>query len=304
MSLCGCILLRFIGPKAEAEEIKRELGQFLKDTLHLELSETKTLVMRARTEQARFLGYHIHTLHEDTQRDIRNYRTLNGRIGLRVPEDVVEQHCRRLMSHGKVRHRPELLFNSDFSLVSEYQVEYRGVVNDYRFAYNLTSLNKWKGVMQYSLVKTLANKFQIPVSCVYRKYRATLEVDGVSYQGLQVIREREGKRPLVAAWGGISLKWSIHAQLTDQPRRLWNGRSKLEQRLLAQVCELCGSTDQIEVHHVRALKDLQKYPGRAKPLWVTRMAARHRKTLVLCRSCHDHVHAGRPLRHTSSRSPD
>jgi group II intron reverse transcriptase/maturase len=296
------ILLGFIGPKSEAEEIKRNLGAFLREALHLDLSEAKTLITHARTEKARFLGYHIHTLQEDTQRDQRDRRTLNGRIGLRVPEDVIERRCRSLMSHGKVRHRPELLHDSDFTIMSCYQTEYRGVVNYYRFAYNLTSLNKWKGVMQYSLVKTLANKFQMPVSRVYRTYRTSIVVDGVPYTGLQVIREREGKRPLVATWGGISLKWRVQAPLTDQLRPLWNGRSELEQRLLAQVCELCGSTDQVQVHHIRALKDLQKYPGRDKPPWVVRMAARHRKTLVLCRSCHHDVHAGRPLRHTSSRS--
>ena len=44
------ILLGFAGPKAEAEEIKRRLAQFLHDDLKLELSETKTLITHARTE--------------------------------------------------------------------------------------------------------------------------------------------------------------------------------------------------------------------------------------------------------------
>jgi hypothetical protein len=34
-------LLGFAGPKAEAEEIKRHLGTFLRDTLKLELSEER-----------------------------------------------------------------------------------------------------------------------------------------------------------------------------------------------------------------------------------------------------------------------
>ena len=45
--------------KAEAEEIKRRLAQFLQDDLKLELSETKTLITHARTDAARFLGYEI-----------------------------------------------------------------------------------------------------------------------------------------------------------------------------------------------------------------------------------------------------
>jgi group II intron reverse transcriptase/maturase len=102
------VLLGFIGSKAEAEEIKRLLGTFLRDHLKLELSEAKTLITHARSEKARFLGYHIHTLHEDTQRDYRNRRSLNGRIGLRIPEDVIEEKCRMLMKGDNVRHRPEL----------------------------------------------------------------------------------------------------------------------------------------------------------------------------------------------------
>jgi hypothetical protein len=49
--------LGFIGPKSEAEAIKQEIATFLRETLHLELSETKTLITHARSGTARFLGY-------------------------------------------------------------------------------------------------------------------------------------------------------------------------------------------------------------------------------------------------------
>jgi group II intron reverse transcriptase/maturase len=49
-------LLGFIGPKAEAEKIKRQLGAFLHEQLKLELSQEKTLVTHARTAAARFLN--------------------------------------------------------------------------------------------------------------------------------------------------------------------------------------------------------------------------------------------------------
>ncbi|GCE21943.1 hypothetical protein KDK_57430 [Dictyobacter kobayashii] len=132
----------------------------MRDHLKLELSEEKTLITHARTEKARFLGYHIHTIHEDTQRDERDQRSLNGKIGLRVPEDVIEEKCRNLMRGHKVKHRPELYQESDFTILNTYQSEYRGVVNYYRLAYNLTNLGKWKWVMQQSLVKTLPRSFK------------------------------------------------------------------------------------------------------------------------------------------------
>ncbi len=81
--------------------------------------------------------------------------------------------------------------------------------------------------------------------------------------------------------------------LYDNPSRIWNShRSELVQRLLADACELCGSTEQVEVHHVRALKDLNPKGRKHPPEWVTRMASRRRKTLVVCRACHEDVHAG------------
>ena len=50
-------------------------------------------------------------------------------------------------------------------------------------------------------------------------------------------------------------------------------RAELE-RLLADTCELCGSHDDVEVHHLRALKDLQQQGRAEKPKWVKLMAAR------------------------------
>jgi Reverse transcriptase (RNA-dependent DNA polymerase) len=78
------ILLGFAGPKAEAEEIKRRLAQFLRDDLKLELSETKTLITHARSGAARFLGYEITTQHADHV-ITGGRRATNGQIGLRVP---------------------------------------------------------------------------------------------------------------------------------------------------------------------------------------------------------------------------
>ena len=49
----------------------------------------------------------------------------------------------------------------------------------------------------------------------------------------------------------------------------------------------------LEVHHIRKLADLNR-PGRCtKPAWMHLMAMRRRKTLVLCRRCHENIHAGR-----------
>ena len=56
---------------------------------------------------------------------------------------------------------------------------------------------------------------------------------------------------------------------------------------------MCDSTVDVEVHHIRALRDLNVKGQREKPKWVQIMAARKRKTLVVCRTCHMDIHHGR-----------
>src|SRR6266571_5303339 len=107
-----------------------------------------------------------------------------------------------------------------------------------------------------------------------------------------IVRKPEQK-PLVARWGAVSLARNSRAVLNDAPLRVCGPHSELEQRLLADQCELCGSAENVQVHHVRALKDLQVKGRTEKPFWVQVMAARKRKTLVVCKKCHDAIHAGK-----------
>jgi group II intron reverse transcriptase/maturase len=289
-------LLGFSGPRSEAEEIKQAIGAFLRDHLNLELSEAKTLITHARTQAARFLGYDLVVLQNDQKRDRRGHRSINGQIGLRVPQEVLQTKRALYMRRGKPRHRAELLHDTPFSIMAQYQHEYRGVVQYYQLAYNLHALNRLKWVMERSLVQTLAYKLGVSVSAVYRRYQTTLQTDDGARVGLQVKVERAGSsKPLIANWGGISLSRNRHATLEDAPLRVCGPRGELEVRLLAETCELCGSHDAVEVHHLRALKDLRRKGQAERPFWIQVMAARRRKTLVTCRSCHQAIHQGAPF---------
>ena len=113
--------------------------------------------------------------------------------------------------------------------------------------------------MERSLTKTLARKYRISVPQVYHRYRAVLDTEHGPRRGLRVTADRDGKPPLVAQWGGISLaRDTTPRPLNDDPARIWSARSEIVQRLLADECELCGSRQQVEVHHIRALKDLNR----------------------------------------------
>jgi hypothetical protein len=72
--------LGFAGPRAEAEEIKGQAGGVLARASALALSDSKTLITRARTRAARFLGHEITVRHWDT-RLTKGRRSANGLIG-------------------------------------------------------------------------------------------------------------------------------------------------------------------------------------------------------------------------------
>ena len=289
-------LLGFAGPKDETDEIKVRLGRFLRDNLKLELSDAKTLVTHGRTQAARFLGYEVVVQQSATKLDANGLRSVNGHIGLRVPSDVIRAKCAPYMRGGKPIHLGARLHDSPYSIVRHYQLEFWGVANYYRRAINLGALSRLRWVMEMSLAKTLANKLKISVAQVFKRYKTTIQTDKGPRKVLMVTDVHPGQKTLVTYWGGVSLARDNTATLIDKQPPILNDRTELVQRLRANACELCGSTVKVQVHHVRALKDLRK-KGRANPpAWMEVMAARRRKTLVACAPCHVDIHAGRPLR--------
>ncbi|CYV53450.1 reverse transcriptase/maturase family protein [Streptococcus suis] len=286
-------ILGFTGSKAEAKAIKKQIGDFLNTKLSLELSQEKTLITHATGESAKFLGYEIKAQRVNDYIDNKGRRSANGVIALFVPASVIESKCRQYMKNGKAIHRNNLLQDDDFSIVQTYQQEYRGLVQYYILAQNLSWFSKVYWYMETSLLKTLAFKHKSSINKMLAKYKTTTtSTNGRTVPCLQVVVPREDKPPLVATWGGISLSYKKKTVIEDAPYQVYGGRTELIKRLLANKCELCGSEENIEVHHIRKLADLNKHNGKLVPKWKEVMSARRRKTLVTCRDCHHAIHNG------------
>ena len=56
----------------------------------------------------------------------------------------------------------------------------------------------------------------------------------------------------------------MKATLQERLPVLWNNRTELVQRLLADFCELCGSEEDVEVHHERAMRKLHRIARKAQ----------------------------------------
>lgn len=293
-------LFGIIGSKKDAQEIKQKIGEFLKDSLKLELSEEKTLITNATQEAAKFLGYEIISQRCDTKLTKMESsgiprRSINGAIGLRLPRRVIKKKAAEYMRKGKVVHIPHLTENSDYSIVAEYQSKLRGLYQFYALAVNVSDLHDLKWIMEQSLLKTLANKHKCSTYVISQKY--AVKGNGEMPRHIKVTVERDEKKPLVAIFGGFPLTrkqvWKIEDQLPPPINHLGT-RTELLQRLLADKCEVCGSTEMVEVHHIRKMKDVQGTKNERID-WKKYMASRRRKTLVVCKTCHDLIHAGKPL---------
>ena len=282
-------LLGFVGSKAEAEDIKGQLGRFLRDELALQPNQDKTLITHARTTAARFLGYEIITQHRPDQLT-RGRRAVNGRIGLRVPWDVIKAKCAPYRSHGKPVHRPALQNLDDFDIIRTYGAEYRGIIGYYLLAHNVWQLNALEWHAKTSMLKTLAAKHQSTVTKMAAKYKATIDTPHGPRTCFQARIHREGKKDLIATFGGIPLKRKKDATLIDRvPGPAPTPRKELLRRMLTRRCELCKDAGKTVVHQVRKLASLGT-PGPDQPAWAAVMATMRRKTLMVCAACHDVIH--------------
>ncbi|MGD0611283.1 MAG: reverse transcriptase domain-containing protein [Anaerolineales bacterium] len=295
-------LIGIIGPKSDALELKRKISEFLLDRLKLNLSEEKTLITNATQEAAHFLGYEIQNQSCDSKitmrADLTKRRSVNGHIALLLPKSVIQKKSAPYLKDGKPIHNSFLMINQDFSIVHDYQTKLRGLYQYYALATNVGRLHDLKWIMEQSLMKTLAAKHKCSVRVMLGKYKTSIKTEkGKTLKCIQVRVNREGKKPLVATFGGFSMERKQFTTVYDQlpiPYNAKASRTEIIQRLLADKCEICGKTGDVEVHHIKAIKNVMG-PKNARTDWKRYMASRQRKTLVVCRECHYLISAGKPL---------
>ena len=287
-------LIAVNGSKADCEMIKAKLTEFIRNELKMELSQEKTLITHSN-ETARFLGYDVRVRRDQQVKPWKNckQRTMNNTVELLIPlKDKVEKY---LFNKGAVKQRTDngklepvarvdLTRNTDLEIVTTYDAEIRGLCNFYFLASNYRSLNYFSYLMEYSCLKTLAWKHRCKLSKIYDKYRIGAKRWGIPYEtkaGKKVrkptkFNEIDGKR--------------FNDVIPTIITIIAKGRTTIDSRLKAYRCELCGyegKDRKYEVHHVNKVKNLTE-----KEPWEVVMIAKRRKTLVVCRDCHQKIHHG------------
>lgn len=290
-------LIGIIGSKADAKQVKADVGTFIGENLHLEMSAEKTLITHGN-DFAHFLGYEITASSEQNSTRMKTgytKRSYTGRIKLYVPK---EKWLNRLLSYGALKinvveskevweptRRPGLIRLDDIEILNQYNAEVRGLYNYYRLAHNVSVLNSFLYVMKFSMYKTFAGKYRTSMRKIIRKYSRDGDFT-VSYP------TKKGTKSIVFYNQGMRYNDKVVA--TENPDVIGKANenrryTSLIDRLKGHICEWCkAETEDIEIHHVRKLKDLS---GKAE--WERQMIARKRKTLALCHDCHVKLHNGK-----------
>ena len=288
-------LIGIIGSKQDAKEVKEDIKNFLYEKLKLELSDEKTLITHTE-DSARFLGYEIFVRKSNAQRrDIagRLRRTYGKRVYLKLSTETMRN---QLLDYGvlefryqngkeiwKPKCRSGLIFNDDLEILDRYNREIRGFYNYFSIANNCSELHNFRFIMEYSMYKTFAGKYKSSTRKINAKYRRNGKFTVRFTTKSGAVKERyfydlgfKRKNPMTDAGFDI-MPYSIFDA----------SRTSLIDRLKAEKCEMCGATEELVMHHVRKLKNLE-----GKQSWERHMIARRRKTVAVCHSCHQKIHNG------------
>ncbi len=288
-------LIGIIGSKEDGKKVKEDIRKFLDAELKLQLSEDKTLITHSE-KPAKFLGYEVTVRRSnDAKRDSMNrlMRSFNNKVILRISMDTIKKKLIdfsiveiRRNNDGKEWWKPrehtKMLNNDDLEILQMYNYTLRGFYNYYSVANNSAILNSYGYIMEYSMYRTFACKYRSTVRKILRQYERN-GVFTVSYTS-----KKGDVRSQSFYKGGYKRKLPTVDVKLDNAKTVYHSNStSLIDRLKAEKCEICGATEQLHMHHVRKLKDLDG-KGFADRL----MIARRRKTIALCISCHWKTHAG------------
>jgi hypothetical protein len=281
-----------VGSREDAIDIKERVRCFLEENLKLVLSDEKSLITHFSKTPIIFLGTLIKGNWEKEKR-IKLVRKLGvlrkvritGRPVLKAP--IKDLFLKATVNGffkqkaGKfVPTKVGRLINLDHAdILRYYNSVIQGILNFYSFANNRKSLGSLVHGLKFSCARTLALKYKLRfASKTFSRFGGKLKcpVTGLELFIPKTFRAKK--------------EFTINASIPDESLfKCWN--NKLTKSSLFKYCVICGSSYQVEMHHVRKIKDLKfKARGGKMDFFTMQMASINRKQIPLCRTHHKALH--------------
>jgi group II intron reverse transcriptase/maturase len=285
-------IVGIIGPQALAEEIKEKIGQFLKSKLHLTLSQEKTRITNARSEEAEFLGYRIRLGRSDKEQKVTKSTNGSGRVFARratgfqvVLKAPIDKVIKRLAQKGFCDNRGNPTCRKGWANLDEDQIiglfssVNRGLQQYYRPADNWGEMRRIQYILKYSLLKTLALKRKTSITKVIRNGRV-----------FTVVKRKAGEK-VISLYENSDWKTNRDAFTKSKDVDLVKMSAQLRTRSkLGFDCCICGEENGVEMHHVRHIRKMSERKVKG---FMRIMAILNRKQIPVCEQCHRKIHSGK-----------
>jgi len=291
-------LIGIIGCKADCVEIRDNIHNFLLNELKLKFNLDKTIITNARDDKAHFLGMDISITPVSTKplrivsRGVYTYRMRSMTKPLLmapIKNLVLKLTEKGFAKHGGTPTRfARMIPFETHQIVKHFWQIWLGLSTYYSFADNYGSLGRIHYILKYSCVLTLASKLKLKTAKrVFTKFGKDI-----------LIKDKNDK--IIASFPDVPLSKPKTFHLTNFTDM--NPIARLEKlanitfiskAVLDSTCTVCGTSENIEMHHVRKLRESTRA---IKMDYMTSMMSRmNRKQIPICKPCHIKYHRGEVL---------
>lgn len=283
----------------EALEIKSKLADILKVECGLELNEKKTLVTHL-SKGFEFLGANIKKLKYDNEpifvSHTKNGKLVKQRRAVRLRLNVLfKKLINRLIDNKFIRRnhlnkiyatlKDSVILLSHDRIVEFFNQKWRGILNFYSFAANKHMLGNVHWLLRYSLAKTLAKKYKLSSArAAFKKFGPwlkCLDTDIMFILTVLLLTNHDYKV-------GKELDWKLDILDTN-----WFGTTT--QSSIFKKCCICGSTNNLEMHHLRKVNDVRSSYKSLDLSYKKWVGSLQRKQILLCKYHHMMLHRGQLL---------
>jgi hypothetical protein len=179
--------------------------------------------------------------------------------------------------------RTSLFNHSHYNILRWYNSLVNGILNYYSFASNRPKLGYIIWLLRASCALTIANKYKLKtMSKAFKKHGFNLKDPET---GLTLYISTEFK---------VINDYKTHKTDLDELDKTLNSdwASNLQETSFGKACAICGSTNKIEMHHVRKVANIRskfKVDGQSSSKLISAM---NRKQIPLCYFHHKELHKG------------
>jgi group II intron reverse transcriptase/maturase len=284
------------GSKDHCIELRNDIQKFLQERLELKLNLDKTIITHAESSSAKFLGF---VIHKTKLKKMARKRDSSGHMSRRVPRPVVDAPIYKIVkklayrgyakNDGSPTAYRKLINHPLPNIISHYLTVERGILNYYSIANNYGRLaTRVHYILKFSCVLTIALKMRLRTTKkVFRKYCKDLKIciPNEKFISYPTANYKRSTKVFRSAYSSGALDYKDVAGY-------YSRRAIKANMEIAGPCSLCGSNEDIEIHHVRALP-LRKGGLLIKKDFMSRMMSKYnRKQIPLCKPCHIKVHKG------------